>query len=78
MDLASISGKKLQVVDVRLELPLATGNTYQNNAVATNAEQGFDISKIFEIRATQENNPGWEQNGSGSDGTGSVKNPIKP
>ena len=78
MDLASIAGKKSQVVDVRLELPLATGNTYQNKAVATNAEQGFDISKIFEIRATQENNPGWNEDGSGANGTGTVTNPIQP
>ncbi|MBU5316109.1 hypothetical protein KQI30_07475 [Clostridium bornimense] len=78
VDLASIAGKKSQVVDVRLELPLATGNTYQNKAVATNAEQGFDISKIFEIRATQENNPGWNEDGSGANGTGTVTNPIQP
>ena len=78
VNLASIAGGKSQLVDVRLELPLGTGNTYQNKAVGTNAEDGFDVSKIFEIRATQENNPGWNEDGSGADGTGTVTNPIKP
>lgn len=78
VNLASISGGNSQLVDVRLELPLGTGNTYKNKAVGTNAEDGFDVSKIFEIRATQENNPGWNEDGSGADGTGTVTNPIKP
>lgn len=78
VNLASIAGGKSQLVDVRLELPLVTGNTYQNKAVGTNAEDGFDVSKIFEIRATQENNPGWNEDGSGTDGTGTVSNPIEP
>ena len=78
VNLASIAGKQSQLVDVRIELPLGTGNTYQNKAVGTNAEDGFDVSKIFEIRATQENNPGWNEDGSGADGTGTVTNPIKP
>ncbi|CDM67307.1 hypothetical protein CM240_0128 [Clostridium bornimense] len=78
IDLAAIAGKQSQLVDVRLELPLGTGNTYQNKAAGTNVEDGFDISKIFEIRATQENNPGWNEDGSGVDGTGTVTNPIQP
>ena len=78
VDLATLASTKSQLVTVRLELPLTTGNEYQNADGGVGAVTDLNISNLFEIRATQENNPGWEQNGSGSDGTGSVKNPIKP
>lgn len=78
VDLVTLASTKSQLVTVRLELPLTTGNEYQNADGGVGAVTDLNISNLFEIRATQENNPGWEQNGSGSDGTGSVKNPIKP
>lgn len=53
--------------EVRLELPLATTNLYQEKtATTTSNNSGFDIRKIFEIVATQENNTGWNEDGSES------------
>ena len=52
---------------VRLELPLATTNLYQEKTTTeTGLNAGFDIRNIFEIVATQDNNPGWNENGSES------------
>lgn len=52
---------------VRIELPLITENTYKekkitgtSNAVTVN---NFDLSKLFTIKATQENNPHWNEDG---------------
>lgn len=52
--------------EVRLELPLATTNLYQENETAKDDYSGFDIREIFEIVATQENNTGWNEDGSES------------
>ena len=55
-------------LDVRLELPLDTDNTYQNDSL--NGTSGvetiteFDINNLFTVVATQENNPGWGTDGS--------------
>lgn len=62
------------LIQLRVELPLLTNNNYQD---LTTGETGkdddgnklgtpgtFDITSLFEIVATQENNPGWNQNGS--------------
>lgn len=52
---------------IRVELPLVTNDDYKSkttqgtsNLVSTTE---FDITKLFTIRATQENNPGWGTNG---------------
>lgn len=50
---------------IRFELPLATGNKYQDAQTTdgTAGDDGVDIRNIFKIVATQENNPGWNQDG---------------
>lgn len=59
------NGVSQKVVDVRFELPLLTENDKQN-ATNTNASvSGLNLSDVFEIQATQENNGGWNQDGSG-------------
>lgn len=73
VDLATLASSKSQLVSVRLELPLTTGNDYQYSEDGSGTITDLNISNLFEIRATQENNPGWNE-----DGTGSVKNPIQP
>lgn len=78
VDLATLASSKSQLVSVRLELPLTTGNAYQGAGDGTKTITDLNISNLFEIRATQENNPGWNEDGTGEDGTGSVKNPIQP
>ena len=78
VDLATLASSKSQLVSVRLELPLTTGNAYQGAGDGTKTITDLNISNLFEIRATQENNPGWNEDGTGEDGTGSIKNPIKP
>ncbi|CDM67312.1 hypothetical protein CM240_0133 [Clostridium bornimense] len=86
VDLTTLASSKSQLVSVRLELPLTTKNSYEKSVdgTATTVDyQGgtvtdLNISNLFEIRATQENNPGWNEDGTGDDGTGSIKNPIQP
>lgn len=78
VDLATLASSKSQLVSVRLELPLTTGNAYQGAGDGTKTITDLNISNLFEIRATQENNPGWNEDGTGDDGTGSIKNPIQP
>lgn len=51
---------------VRLELPLATTNSYQELKTEDGGKTSFDIRNIFEVVATQENNPGWNENGGDS------------
>jgi len=51
---------------VRLELPLATTNTYQESKTEDGGKTFFDIRNIFEVVATQENNPGWNEDGGDS------------
>lgn len=75
-----------QTINIRFELPLLTDNAYQNKT-NTNAATGqvFDLSKILQITVTQENNPGWNNDGTstnpatstpnnGTDSTGTVHN----
>lgn len=78
VDLVTLASSKSQLVSVRLELPLTTGNAYQGAGDGTKTITDLNISNLFEIRATQENNPGWNEDGTGDDGTGSIKNPIQP
>lgn len=78
VDLATLASSKSQLVSVRLELPLTTGNAYQGAGDGTKTITDLNISNLFEIRATQENNSGWNEDGTGDDGTGSIKNPIQP
>ena len=53
---------------IRIELPLSTGNAYNSGSggfVSGNDKvDSFDVSKLFSITATQENNPGWKEDGS--------------
>lgn len=56
---------------VRLELPLETDNNYQSKSADPSIPQDekivkvtdFNINNLFRIVATQENNPGWKENG---------------
>lgn len=56
-----------KLADVRFELPLKTGNQHQGND--TNGNNGeitsLDLSQLIEIQATQENNGGWNEDGTG-------------
>lgn len=56
------------LIQLRVELPLLSGNKYQDLTTGQAASDGtkgtFDITSLFEIVATQENNPGWNQDGS--------------
>lgn len=54
-----------QSVVIRLEFPPSSGNTYQGAQTKTagGVVSGFDLSAFIEIKATQENNPGWETDG---------------
>jgi len=60
------AGQKLEAADVRFELPLLTTNDKQD---ATNVNEtlidGLDLSEVIEIQATQENNAGWNEDGTG-------------
>lgn len=64
-------GQAAPKLQMRVELPLNTTNAYQELATgdgytATNGTNEFDIANMFEIVATQENNPGWNEDGSTS------------
>lgn len=50
---------------IRFELPLLTENKYQDkNTVSADAgDEGIDIRNLFTVVATQENNPGWNVDG---------------
>lgn len=52
---------------IRFELPLLTENKFQGKDTVGSVagDDGVDIRNIFTIVATQENNPGWNQDGSG-------------
>lgn len=51
-----------QLLEIRFELPLDTTNEYQDKQTLTDVGgTGFDLSKLIEIQATQENNTDWEQ-----------------
>lgn len=68
-------GEAAPTLQMRVELPLIeTGNAYQdlatgNGLTGTNGTDAFDITNLFEIVATQENNPGWNEDGS-------IDNPV--
>lgn len=51
------------VLDIRLELPLTTDNTKQTEKTTSGTVSNIDLSKLFTITATQENNPGWNESG---------------
>ena len=64
VDLAVLTpGSTSNHIDIRFELPLGTDNTYQSKSTATGVDTGFDLNKLVEIQATQENNPGWTEDG---------------
>ena len=54
-------------IQVRVELPRLTGNLKQDKDTSklddATTDLSFDIANLFEIVATQENNPGWTQAG---------------
>lgn len=56
------------LIQLRVELPLLTDNSKQDLTTGQSTTDGtagtFDITSLFEIVATQENNPGWNQLGS--------------
>jgi len=52
-------------INMRVELPLNTDNSMQDAVTGTGTTQKpFDITNLFDIVATQENNPGWNVSGS--------------
>lgn len=59
-------GEAAPIIQLRVELPLTTVNYYQDRSTGndTNGNTDFDITNLFEIVATQENNPGWNEDGS--------------
>lgn len=59
-------GQAAPTIQMRVELPLTRTNTYQNKQTGDGVvgSTDFDITNIFEIVATQENNPGWNEDGS--------------
>lgn len=62
IDLGSIAASEVTNAKViRLELPPTTDNNYENESISTST--GFDINNLFQIVATQENNPGWDKDG---------------
>lgn len=51
-------------LNVKLELPLMTGNAYQDaNTSNSGSQADFDVTQLFDIVATQENNPGVNEDG---------------
>ena len=54
-----------KVVDVRFELPLLTINDKQEAKNVNGSVESLNLSDIFEIQATQENNTGWNEDGTG-------------
>lgn len=62
-------GQAAPTVQMRVELPLDTVNYYQDRQTGNGVAglyTDFDLTNLFEIVATQENNPGWNENGSTS------------
>lgn len=60
-------GDSNPILQMRVELPLLTQNDQQKKSTGEGLTGGlsdFDIANMFEIVATQENNPGWNQLGS--------------
>lgn len=60
-------GDSNPILQMRVELPLLTDNSQQNKSTGEGLAGGLsdlDIANMFEIVATQENNPGWNQLGS--------------
>lgn len=53
------------LLDVRFELPLKKTNAYQNLDTEIGTTDGVNLSNLVEIQATQENNDGWNQDGTG-------------
>lgn len=55
------------LIQLRVELPLLADNKYQDLKTGKSPTGGtegtFDVTSLFEIVATQENNPGWNQDG---------------
>lgn len=52
-----------ETINLRIELPLGTKDTYQNAVTGGKSISNFDIRNLFKIKATQENNPGWNVDG---------------
>lgn len=59
----AVSNSKVKTFSLRLELPLETGNDQQNESLGGTEGVEFDINDLFEIVATQENNPSWSEDG---------------
>lgn len=62
-------GQAAPTIQMRVELPLKTENEYQglstgNNLSGAGGTNEFNIANMFEVVATQENNPGWNEDGS--------------
>ena len=58
----TLTPSSTNTISIRLEFPLTQGNAYENLS-NVQGDTSFDIRKLFEIKATQENNPGWKEDG---------------
>ena len=54
-------GEEIDPVDIRFELPITAGNTYQEAIAAGGITESLNLNDLIEIQATQENNHNWEQ-----------------
>lgn len=54
-------GEEIDPVDIRFELPITAGNTYQEAIAAGGITESLNLNDLIEIQATQENNHDWEQ-----------------
>lgn len=73
-----------QTINMRFELPLLRDNAYQNKDNSSGPTgEAFNLSKLLQVTVTQENNPGWNNDGTstnpatstpnnGTDSTGTV------
>ena len=61
-------GQAAPTIQMRVELPLTRVNDYQEKQTGDGVvgSTDFDLTNLFEIVATQENNPGWNEDGSKS------------
>lgn len=68
-----------QKIDIRFELPLLADNTYQNKTNNEGGDTSFDLSNILDIVVTQENNPGWNNDGTTTNpATSTPNNGVTP
>lgn len=62
--LSNVKPNETLRVNIRVELPLDATNYYQDRKTSDDTyTTGFDVTQLFDVVVTQENNPGWNENG---------------